>query len=101
MHFCLFTDGRIADMPFIEIPLQTLIKFTPSAQGCDVSYISFDVITTLPLLLPYHNSQKKLFRVSSPNGVDLSLKQRHTSYGLSQCPHNNSYSFNSRQTVFC
>ncbi|XP_040576909.1 6-phosphofructo-2-kinase/fructose-2,6-bisphosphatase 1 [Lepeophtheirus salmonis] len=66
-----FTDGRIADMPFIEIPLHTLIKLTPSAQGCDVSYISFDV----PAVNTHHDSRKKLVCVSSLTGVDPSLNK--------------------------
>ncbi|QQP35134.1 Uncharacterized protein FKW44_023276 [Caligus rogercresseyi] len=66
-----FTDGRLADMPYIEVPLHTLVKLTPSAQGCDVSYISFDAPAVK------HASRLEGLRlcVSSLTGIDPCLNK--------------------------
>ena len=33
----------LKDMPYVNIPLHTLIKLKPVAYGCDDSFIKFDV----------------------------------------------------------
>jgi len=38
-----FLDKRIEDLPYIKVPLHTLIKLTPQAYGCEAEFIRFPI----------------------------------------------------------
>ena len=38
-----FLDKPVEDLPYIKVPLHTLIKLTPSAYGCKAEFISFPI----------------------------------------------------------
>ena len=67
-----FMDKPLSDLPYIKVPLHTLIKITPCASGCEVEHIEFPVRgvdTHRPRpALPTH----KRLRVSSETAAELS-----------------------------
>ena len=67
-----FMDKPLSDLPYIKVPLHTLIKITPCASGCEVEHIEFPVRgvdTHRPRpVLPTH----KRLRVSSETAAELS-----------------------------
>jgi broad specificity phosphatase PhoE len=40
---CYFLEKPLDELPYVEVPLHTLIKLTPVAYGCEVDMIPFDV----------------------------------------------------------
>ncbi len=40
---CYFLDKPLDEVPYVKVPLHTLIKLTPVAYGCEVEMIPFDV----------------------------------------------------------
>jgi len=67
-----FMDKPLSDLPYIKVPLHTLIKITPVAGGCEVEHIEFPVHgvdTHRPR--PASPTHKRL-RVSSETAAELS-----------------------------
>lgn len=59
-----FLDHSLEELPYIRVPLHTLIKLTPVAYGCQVEYKTFDIDAVdtyrpCPLILPPLTSEEK------------------------------------------
>ncbi len=40
---CYFTDKPLEELPYVEVPLHTLIKISPVASGCNIEAIPFGI----------------------------------------------------------
>ncbi len=40
---CYFMDKPLEELPYVEVPLHTLIKISPVASGCDIEMIPFGI----------------------------------------------------------
>ena len=40
---CYFTERPLDELPYVKVPLHTLIKLTPVAYGCEVEMIPFKI----------------------------------------------------------
>lgn len=60
---CYFTERPLDELPYVKVPLHTLIKLTPVAYGCEVEMIPFkiDAVDT-------HRPKRKLIVNSKING---------------------------------
>ena len=38
-----FLDKPLSELPYIKVPLHTLIKLTPQAYGCEAEFIRFPI----------------------------------------------------------
>lgn len=43
MHLIIFFINFLGELPYLEVPLHTVIKLTPVAYGCDIEYIKINV----------------------------------------------------------
>jgi len=67
-----FLEKPLADLPYIKVPLHTLIKITPVAYGCQVEHINLQV-DAVDTHRPRPNSPThKRLRVSSETARELS-----------------------------
>jgi len=67
-----FQDKPLTDLPYIKVPLHTLIKITPVASGCEVEYIKFPVEAVDTHRPRPDNPTHKRLRVSSETAAELS-----------------------------
>ena len=69
-----FLDKPLTELPYIKVPLHTLIKITPMASGCDVEYIKFPVsaVDTHRPRPDNPTQQRQRLRVSSETAAELS-----------------------------
>ena len=67
-----FQDRPLTDLPYIKVPLHTLIKITPVASGCEVEYIKFPVEAVDTHRPRPDNPTHKRLRVSSETAAELS-----------------------------
>lgn len=82
-----FLDNSLDELPYIRVPLHTLIKLTPVAYGCQVEYMSFDIDAVdthrpCPLILPPLTSEERRRRRKKTSecmepGCDCSLIRDH------------------------
>lgn len=59
-----FLDHSLEELPYIRVPLHTLIKLTPVAYGCQMEYKTFDIDAVdthrpCPLIIPPLSSEER------------------------------------------
>merc|ERR1719228_3217456 len=67
-----FQDKPLSELPYIKVPLHTLIKITPVASGCEVEYINFPVAAVDTHRPRPDNPTHKRLRISSETAAELS-----------------------------
>jgi len=67
-----FQDKPLTELPYIKVPLHTLIKITPVASGCEVEYIKFPVEAVDTHRPRPDNPTHKRLRISSETAAELS-----------------------------